>query len=342
VLKKLALTLFALAFSLGFAEVAIRLVGAAPKIYPIQKGRFQLSNNPKLGYEPVPLVVPQAPAPEQGGNPLAFYDYLGASNRLGFRDREHEVAKPEGTYRIAVLGDSVAAGLHVARFEDTFPPILERILDDRLRAQGQRAEVMSFAVSGYNTQQEVEIFRAKGLEFRPDLVLLTYTLSSREHVDGDILKTLLDAEKAKGGVSAAAAHPLLSKSALYRFLRYRVMASKKPIERDPQRLLDQVAKDTVAQYFGELATLAREHDFEVLVAVVPRFTKNFRAYPLGDQHAYAEGLAKQHKFAYLDLISPLQACRESAPTDPIELDNFHPSATGHRCIAEALAGVIKP
>src|SRR6185369_10906142 len=106
-------------------------------------GRFQLSRNPKIGYEPVPGL-------HYAGEDLSFYDYQGSSNSLGYRDREHTVAKPPGAYRILVLGDSVAAGLRIERSEDTFPFLLQ----DLLRAQGVNAEVMSFAVSGYNTQQE--------------------------------------------------------------------------------------------------------------------------------------------------------------------------------------------
>src|SRR5262249_39662721 len=154
----------------------LRVTGAAPKVYAIQKGRFRLAANPKLGYEPAPVVY-------QGKN-LSFYDYLGASNQGGFRDVDHAVAKPPGVYRIVVLGDSSAAGLHVERNEDLFAPILEKLLAER----GVKAEVVNLAVSGYNTQQEVELFKEKGLRYRPDLVLLAYSLSSREHVDGDILK----------------------------------------------------------------------------------------------------------------------------------------------------------
>jgi len=77
----------------------------------------------------------------------------------------------------------------------------------------------------------------------------------------------------------------------------------------------------------------------VLVAVVPRFVRNFKAYRFGRQHAYAQGLAAEHGFAFIDLIGAFSRCRD-AGGEPIELDNFHPSAYGHRCAAEALADVI--
>jgi lysophospholipase L1-like esterase len=325
-LKKLGLSLAALVVSLLAAELLVRALGAAPKVYLIQKGRFQLSHNPKIGYEPVPLVY--------AGKEMSFYDYQGASNRLGYRDVDHAMAKPAGVYRIVVLGDSIAAGLHVDRYEDIFPPILEQLL----RRRGVRAEVINLAVSGYNTQQEVETLKEKGLAYRPDLVLLAYSLSSREHIDGDILKTLLDAERAKGGVSGQRLNPYLVWSALYRFLHFRVLAARRPAEL-PQRYLDMVSRDTVADYFGVLHDLARDHRFDVLVVVFPRFVRNFAAYRLGDQHRFAQDLAARNGFRFLDLIAPFDRCRKASEV-PIELDNFHPSAYGHRCAAAAIAAEI--
>jgi hypothetical protein len=326
-LKKLALLLAALLLSLAGSELLVRLVGAAPKIYAIRKGRFQLAHNPKIGYEPVPLAY--------NGTELSFYDYQGASNSLGYRDVEHQVAKPPGIYRIVVLGDSIAAGLRVDRYEEIFPAIL----DQELNRRGLRSEVINLSVSGYNTQQEVETLVERGLRYQPDLVLLAYTLSAREHLDGDILKTLLDAEREKGGVSGARVNSLLVKSALYRFVRFRVLAHRPPAQEAAQKYLDMVSGDTVAEYFGILAGLQRRHHFAVLVVVFPRFVRTFSYYRFGDQHRFVHDLAQRHGFHYLDLIEAFNRCRNASRV-PIESDVFHPSAYGHRCAAEAIAGEI--
>jgi lysophospholipase L1-like esterase len=353
--KKLALMLAGVLVALVTAELLVRAAGAAPKVYAIRKGRFQLSHNPKIGYEPVPLVYT--------GRELSFYDYLGASNSLGFRDREHAVAKPAGVYRIVVLGDSIAAGLHVERNEDVFPPILERLLVQG----GLRAEVIDLAVSGYNTQQEVEMLREKGLQYHPDLVVVAYTMSSREHLDGDILKTLLEAEQRQGGVSSARVSSWLVKSALYRFVRFRVLAAKRPPAAAPapaaatavatdaagadtagaagtaasptQHYLDLVSADTVAPYFGVLRDLARRHHFQVLIAVFPRFVRTFGSYNFGRQHQFVADLAKADGFALVDLLVPFSDCRR-ASAEPISSDNFHPSPYGHRCAAAAIARAV--
>src|SRR5262245_12294845 len=97
--RKLTLSLVSLLVALLAAELLVRIAGVAPEVGAVRKGRFQLSRNPKIGYEPVPAL-------HYEGEDLAFYDYQGASNRLGYRDREHAEEKPPGVFRIVVLGDS--------------------------------------------------------------------------------------------------------------------------------------------------------------------------------------------------------------------------------------------
>jgi lysophospholipase L1-like esterase len=321
-LKKLALSLVSLCLALLGAELLVRALGAAPEVGLIRRGRFQLSRNPKIGYEPVPAL-------HYAGESLSFYDYQGASNSLGYRDTEHTVVKPSGVYRILVLGDSVAAGLRVERFEDTFPALLQ----DLLRQGGVRAEVLNFGVSGYNTQQEVETLRDKGLRYQPDLVLLAYVLNDRQQMDGGILATLLESERQSGGLSSARVSPWLAKSALYRFAALRALQLPAG--------LAAAAGDTVEASFGELAKLADREGFAVQVAVFPRFVRYFSRYDEHrPEHVWVEGLSRRHRFRHLDLLNAYRVCRAGRKAPPISFDSFHPTAYGHRCAAAAMAEAI--
>ncbi len=334
-MRKVALLLFSILFSVGCAELLLRLAHAAPEIQLMQKGRFRLSKNPKIGFEPVPGVV-------YHGAERSFIDYEGASNSQGFRDTEHALAKPAGVYRVVVIGDSVGAGLKVERTEDTFPPLLQQLLDER----GLKSEVINLSVSGYNTQQEVELLRERGLAYSPDLVVVAYTLGDRERLDGGIMETLLAEERQHGGASARRANPWLLESALYRFLRFRVLVPKNEIqapapapgEKNPD--LELVSGDTVDESFGVLRTLAREHHFDVMVAVFPYFVKTFAYYKHADQHAWVAGEANKYGFHLLDLLPPMSQCRDAAAPEPINVDNYHPNERGHRCAAEAMANQI--
>ena len=97
----LALLVAATLFSLLFAEIAVRALGLAPSIVPIAKGRFRLSPNLKIGYEPIPNL-------EYDGDSLRFFQYRGTSNELGYRGPIYSEVKSPDTYRIVVLGDSVS------------------------------------------------------------------------------------------------------------------------------------------------------------------------------------------------------------------------------------------
>lgn len=93
-------------------------------------------------------------------------------NSHGMRDREHDVAKPAGTIRILVLGDSFMEANQVL-FEDSFPSLLEANLRARL---GRPVEVINASVSGWGTDDEVTYMTRYGVRFQPDIVLVAMTL----------------------------------------------------------------------------------------------------------------------------------------------------------------------
>src|SRR5258708_11225062 len=92
-------------------------------------------------------------------------------NSAGLRDREHSKAKPLGTVRIAVLGDSFAEAAQVP-LEATFWVHLERELN-ACHAFGQRrGEGVKFGVSGYGTAQGILTLRPPAWGYSPDMGLL--------------------------------------------------------------------------------------------------------------------------------------------------------------------------
>lgn len=91
----------------------------------------------------------------------------------GLRDREHTKAKPENTFRIAVLGDSFTEAQHVAA-EDTFWAVMEDNLRECSAWTGQEIEVINFGVSDYGTAQELITLRHFVWDYSPDIVLLAF------------------------------------------------------------------------------------------------------------------------------------------------------------------------
>jgi hypothetical protein len=95
-------------------------------------------------------------------------------NRDGLRDREHALAKPANTVRIALLGDSYAEAMQVNQ-DETFWSIMEKDLNKNGDLKGRNVEVINFGQSGFGTTQELLMLETKVWKYSPDAVLLAFT-----------------------------------------------------------------------------------------------------------------------------------------------------------------------
>lgn len=91
-------------------------------------------------------------------------------NGQGLRaDRDYAPRTPAGTCRIAVFGDSLLMGYEVD-LSDTFGAQLEQLL----RSQGYRAEVLNFSVSGFGTAEMLRTYEAFARRFDPDIGIFSW------------------------------------------------------------------------------------------------------------------------------------------------------------------------
>jgi hypothetical protein len=157
-LRNWALNLLLLGCSLAFvvliAEVAIRYIAPQPTGLSHQD-RYGLA----LHYPNITRYLPQF------GHDVTF-------NNAGMRDLEHPLAKPSGTYRIMVMGDSFMEGLQVP-YDSLFSAHLARELTAR---SGRSVEVINAGVSGWGQDDELRYLTEYGLAYHPDLVLIVMTL----------------------------------------------------------------------------------------------------------------------------------------------------------------------
>jgi lysophospholipase L1-like esterase len=159
-LWKLVVALASVVLLIGGAELVARfVVKVQPKVE-----RFQL--HPDLGWE----WTPGYDATE------TYYgvSYRMAISRQSLRNEEIIVPKPDGTYRIIVLGDSITEGPGVG-LEDTFAKLLERSL--RAAYPARPVEVINAGTGDYSTEQERIWLQERGLKYEPDLVILDIYLN---------------------------------------------------------------------------------------------------------------------------------------------------------------------
>ncbi|HBP88431.1 MAG TPA: SGNH/GDSL hydrolase family protein [Nitrospirales bacterium] len=102
-------------------------------------------------------------------------------NSAGFRDVEHSLQKPKGTYRILLLGDSYTEARQVS-LENTFGRKVEEQLQSCERLLPHKVEVINFGVPGYGNAEELITLRSRGWSYDPDLVL-TMFFSGNDLID---------------------------------------------------------------------------------------------------------------------------------------------------------------
>jgi len=318
-------------------EMLLAVFDVGPKLNVIYQENFRLSDDPALGYEWVP------------GSP----DGSLTISRGGLRDREFAVPKPEGTFRIAVLGDSVTASFSLGRWQ-TYPKQLESLLE-KYASGNTRYEVLNLGVVGYNAPQAVASLRARAEAFEPDRVIYGYVLNDPlpSHLIAESLAAL-EADARLQGRAAAARRVgrLLSRSRLYALLRPPTIPSDAQVSVDWQAPLAAAARDgdpvaylrelhadpvawrRVAQALAELATARPD---TAVVAIFPiRWSNAFASYPLVDLHERVMAEARRHGLATLDLTPALTAAGARLRNADLYDDRVHPNAAGNRAVAMAL------
>jgi len=166
--KTLALALrnIALRFSLVMVGVvvAFALLELAVRIlYPYD---LDLQYDPLLGHRLIPDF-------EGWHSSLGEYRVRYHINSHGFRGEETTLEKPDGTYRIMVLGDSFVTALEVEE-DETFPAQLEALLT----SADAPVEVLNAGIPGAGPAQYMLYLESEGIDYNPDLVLVVHTASN--------------------------------------------------------------------------------------------------------------------------------------------------------------------
>lgn len=98
-------------------------------------------------------------------------------NSDGMPDAERSVAKPDGTFRVAVVGDSFTQAAGTPR-ERRFTAIINQRLSTCPALRGQRVETLAFGVSAYSASHELLEIRRHVFRYSPDVILLQVFLGN--------------------------------------------------------------------------------------------------------------------------------------------------------------------
>jgi len=141
-----------------FVEILLRVAGyAAPQWYEL---------DPQLGWRLHPHRHGWFIA---GGKRVPVH-----TTPSGFRDREHTLDKPDGVYRIAVLGDENSEAMSVELTQTWWWQLPARLQECGFQPS-KLTEVLNFGVGGYGTAQEYVLLETTAMRYQPDLVLLQFS-----------------------------------------------------------------------------------------------------------------------------------------------------------------------
>lgn len=174
ILKRAPLAVLATAFSLALCGLMIegmaRTVFDNGMDFDLEMWKYardlkRVSAEPAIGHEHIP------------NSSGVFMGVPVSINSIGLRNREIGPVAA-GTTRVMMLGDSLTFGWGVKE-EDTPSRLLETVLNGGNQG-APKYEVINTGVGNYNTQMEVAYFMTKGIELKPDVVVLNYFINDAE------------------------------------------------------------------------------------------------------------------------------------------------------------------
>ncbi len=286
----------------------------------VKRPIYRRSSNPYLRYE----LIPGAKS-----------GYMSV-NSDGFRGPEYSITKSTNTFRIIMLGDSETFSVMLAQ-SDALPTQLENLLNQN--SSLLRYEVFNFGVEGYNTFQELEQLKAKGLKYNPDLIILNYVLNDPEPGEYYFKKTFF-----------------IRHSALVRYFSYRI--KKALIKRERKRLNIRTEIDNYYYYHSpryfipvkeamlEMADITGGRANKLVVVIFPVssiMVKDFKEnYPYRPLHKLVKSINSSN-IIFIDLIEEFNRLGMTPQEVSINYayDESHKNAPALKISAQYIYGILK-
>lgn len=360
----------AVATTLILFEFAIRTV--APQ--PLHYYDFEVRDGGKAlvagNVREARYVLPPGQGPYRPGHEYWMGRYRVRINSKGWRDVEHELEKPAGTFRIGIIGDSVTFGTGV-QLEDIYFRVLEQLL--RRRGYGH-VEVLGFAGGASNAYFAKLVIEDAVSAYDLDAVVLGFNLN-------DILPAQRVQAEANAATKVKSKRTLLSELAemadgvfrsdshLFHVFRERAKAVfRRAGFVDPNMTFQaflEMEDDRAIRAWGDTSDILTDidaflktRDIPFIVAVVPvdmqvssDIAEMYRKQGFRFSHSLEEGLpqkrvqelAERHDFLIAD---PLDRFRRTPNvvkfirTEGGSIDWAHLRPEGHVLLAEAILDVL--
>jgi len=276
-------------------------------------------------------------------------------NPDGLRDSVYTRPKPDGVFRVVVMGDSVSFGYGVEEAE-AYPQVLEELLSELV--PDSRVEVVNLAVGGYNAYNEAKLLEGVGRSYEPDLVLVQFCINDLNdptlHFDAQTriaLSAIPDAAFPDPSQRRGSAHVPSRGLRWCRASKLCAIMQDLWITKTVPDFDDQARRDAVAfieardrpewrwleALYQEMAEVANTGGASFAILAFP-YQKQLAESPPHPVQVQLASLGREHGWPVIDPLAAFQEAHMAGT--PIFIDWWHPTSAGHRIAAIAIARAL--
>jgi lysophospholipase L1-like esterase len=281
---------------------------------------------------------------EWGGSPVTI-------NGKGLRGAELEYAKAPGVTRILYLGDSVTFGYRLPSDLQTFPYLVESILERKVEGE---IESINAGVGGYSPWQEYAYLIHEGIKYDPDLIVVSFVLNDVTAKFGLIrfggtsvgfeLQNTVSAKFVKffkGRSIAFFGRQILARlrfgTDLQRGAQRQENLGVEDLVFDSDRPFVRNAWDSTLRDLGSIFSYARTKGIPAVLVVFPYTFQFADPERLSTPQRVLSRYASEIGVPVVDLLPLLADAAERSTPHELFLDEDHLSEKGSRVVAELLA-----
>jgi lysophospholipase L1-like esterase len=263
-------------------------------------------------------------------------------NAQGLRGPALRRLRSDSGLRVLCIGDSITFGYGVgdaAPFPRQLEPLLRSAFPER------DVEVINAGVQRYFTYQEIDYLRGRGLELRPDVVVLAvYSNDLGVRPDGDYVREY-EKEREQAATAFRSRFPLLytltKNSALVELTKGVYLRTT---EGNTLRMFEGVATErderrweAMSREIAAFKELSTQHGFFPMVIAVPARVQIQKAFPAS---LYPKRVLEIAQGEGLESVDFVERFRESLSrgVDPYLPWDNHLSVEGHALVASGIVG----
>lgn len=285
-----------------------------------------------------------------GGTPVSI-------NGKGLRGPELDYAKQPNVKRILYLGDSVTFGFQLNSYKQTFPYLMENLLEEKSEIE---VETINGGVGGYSPWQEYIFLSTEGIKYEPDLIVVAFVLNDVSEKLGLVkfggagegwqLENAVSGEFEKVFEKSSIVYFARKIGARIRFgdnvqqgAQEKETAMVKDVVFSPDRSDIQEAWETTLQNVRKIFDYAKTKNIPAILVVFP-FTFQFdNIHTLSSPQRILNEYASNIEVPVIDLLPILFKRMEEDGTRPSDLflDEDHLTPVGSKIVAEILVGFVR-